>query len=139
MRCRGLILALTASVVLAAAVGQPPENENWAGVWHAQMDGQPTAGTLTLATDTGELGGTVVLDIVRDDGGTPHEIASDPHVLMNLLAAGNKLLFQVKMQRPHGSSFVAIFEVKRTAADKATIHCVNCGVNAPVVELVKGL
>jgi hypothetical protein len=43
------------------------------------------------------------------------------------------------MQKPQGSSFVASFEVKRTATDKATIHCVNCGADAPVVDLVKDL
>jgi hypothetical protein len=45
----------------------------------------------------------------------------------------------VKMRRPDGANVTANFEVKRTAADTATIHCVNCGAEAPVVELVKGL
>ena len=122
----------------AAAVAQTTAGENWVGIWHANVAGQPT-GTLTLATDTGELGGTVVLDMVNGKGGTSHVIASEPHVLLNPLAAGNTLTFQVKVHRPDGAIVVTNFEVKRTAPDKATIHCVSCGADAPVVELVKGL
>jgi hypothetical protein len=132
------VLALAAIVACAAAVAQTTAGENWVGIWHANVAGQPT-GTLTLATDTGELGGTVVLDMVNGKGGTSHVIASEPHVLLNPLAAGNTLTFQVKVHRPDGAIVVTNFEVKRTAPDKATIHCVSCGADAPVVELVKGL
>ncbi|MGO9326169.1 MAG: hypothetical protein ACLP07_16560 [Terracidiphilus sp.] len=138
MNCRGIKVAVLAIVLCSTAKAQTTTNEDWVGIWHANAGGQPT-GTLTLATDTGELGGTVVLDMVSDRSGTPKVIASEPHVLMNPIADSNTLTFQVKMQKPQGSSFVASFEVKRTATDKATIHCVNCGADAPVVELVKGL
>ncbi|MGA2910029.1 MAG: hypothetical protein ABSE36_20225 [Terracidiphilus sp.] len=131
-------MAALAIALCATAKAQTTTNDDWVGIWHAEMGGQPT-GTLTLATETGELGGTVVLDMVSDRSGTPKVIASEPHVLMNPVADRNRLTFQVKMQRPQGSGFVASFEVKRTATDKATIHCVNCGADAPVVELVKGL
>jgi len=62
------VLALAAIVACAAAVAQTTAGENWVGIWHANVAGQPT-GTLTLATDTGELGGTVVLDMVNGKGG----------------------------------------------------------------------
>ena len=123
---------------LCVATRAQATNDNWIGIWHANAGGQPT-GTLTLAADTGALGGTVVLDILCCEGEPPHVIASEPHVLMNPVAAGNILTFQVKMHRPDGTNAVASFEVKRSAADKATIHCVSCGAGAPVVELVKGL
>jgi hypothetical protein len=138
MNCRGFGIAVLAIALCATAEAQTASDEDWVGIWHADVGGQPT-GTLTLATDTGELGGTVVLDMVSDKSGTPKVIASEPHVLMNPVADGNTLTFQVKMQKPHGPIFVASFEVKRTAPDRATIHCVNCGADAPVVELVKGL
>ncbi len=117
-----------------------PENPSYSqfvGIWHADVDGQPT-GTLTLATDTGELGGTVVLDIVSDRSGTPRVIASEPHVLMNLHISGNTLSFQVKMKRPDGTIVLPTFTVTLTSPAKAAIHCVTCSANAPVVELTKG-
>lgn len=138
MNCRGLKVAVLAIALCAMARAQTTANESWVGIWHADVGGQPTS-TLTLATDTGELGGTIVLDMVSDKSGTPKVIERNPHVLMNPIADSNMLTFQVKMQKPQGSSFVASFEVKRTATDKATIHCVNCGADAPVVDLVKDL
>ncbi len=138
MNCRGIKVAVLAIALCATARAQTTASEGWVGIWHANVGGQPT-GTLTLATDTGELGGTIVLDMVSDRSGTPKVIESEPHVLMNPIADSNTLTFQVKMQRPQGSSFLASFEVKRTATDKATIHCVNCGADAPVVDLVKDL
>jgi hypothetical protein len=137
MNFRGLGIVVLAIAVCAVAKAQTA-NEDWVGIWHANAGGQPT-GALTLATDSGALGGTVVLDMVRDEGGQPHVIASDPHVLLNPAVAGNTLTFQVKMHRPDGKNVVARFEVKRTAADKATIHCITCGSDAPVVDMVKGL
>ncbi|MGA3101613.1 MAG: hypothetical protein ABSD61_07110 [Terracidiphilus sp.] len=138
MNCRGIKVAVLAIALCATARAQTTASEGWVGIWHANVGGQPT-GTLTLATDTGELGGTIVLDMVNDRSGTPKVIESEPHVLMNPVADSNTLTFQVKMQRPQGSSFLASFEVKRTATDKATIHCVNCGADAPVVDLVRDL
>ncbi|MGA3131599.1 MAG: hypothetical protein ABSD59_12405 [Terracidiphilus sp.] len=132
------ILALAAIAACATTVAQTTAGEDWVGIWHANVAGQPT-GTLTLATDTGDLGGTVVLDMVSERSGTPKVIESEPHVLINPLAAGNTLTFQVKMHRPDGMIVEASFEVKRTAPNQATIHCVSCGADAPIVELVKGL
>ncbi len=137
MNRKPFVLAVL-TIALCVTMRAQTANENWVGIWHANAGGQPT-GTLTLATDTGALGGTVVLDILCCEGETPHVIASEPHVLLDPAVAGNTLTFQVKMRRPDGGSVVASFEVKRTAADKATIHCTTCGSDAPVVELVKGL
>jgi hypothetical protein len=135
---RRWMVATTMAVALCATAPAQGASNDWVGIWHANTAGKPT-GTLTLATDTGALGGTVVLDIISDEGGEPHVIAAEPHVLINPQAAGDRLTFQVKMQRLDGGSAVASFEVKRTAADKATIRCTTCGGDAPAVELVKGL
>ena len=133
------MLALTLMTVSACSMAraQTASNVDWTGIWHAEVDGQPTD-TLTLATDTGALGGTVVLDMVSLEGGTPHVIESEPHVLMNLKADGSTLNFQVKMKRPSGTNVVASFTVTSTSVDKANIHCTSCGPEALVVELVRG-
>jgi hypothetical protein len=136
MKIPMLILPWTVIAACSLALAQPATNTDWVGIWHADADGLPT-GTLTLATDTGTLGGTVVLDMVSREGGTPHVIESEPHVLMNPHVDGNTLAFQVKMKKPDGS-VVASFNVTLTSAGKANIHCVNCGANAPAVELVRG-
>lgn len=125
-----------AIVALGSAPAQSTSNADWTGIWHADVAGQPT-GTLTLATDTGELGGTVVLDIISDRSGTPQVIASDPHVLVNPRVSGNTLSFQVKMQKPDGTIVAHGFTVTLTAPRKANFHCVTCGADAPFVELTK--
>lgn len=132
-----LLLALVACPV--CAVAQPSTNRTWIGIWNAHVNGQPTA-TLTLAADTGRLGGTVVLDMVSNEGGTPHVIASEPHVLINPRIHNNSLAFEVRMKRPDGALpnrelIVVSFIVTRTPDGKAHIHCVTCGPNAPIVEL----
>lgn len=138
-RTMAFVLAVTFAATPDYAQGTP-ENSSYSqfvGIWHADLDGQPT-GTLTLATDTGELGGTVVLDMVSDRSGTPRVIASEPHVLMNPRVSGNTLSFQVKMKRPDGAILVPTFTVTLTSLGKAGIHCVTCGAKAPVAELTKG-
>lgn len=131
-----LVLTFVALTAGVSAMGQSPVNGEWVGVWHTHVEGMPT-GALTLATDTGQLGGTVVLDIVSREGGTPHVIVSDPHVLIGPRVEGGTLSFQVKLNRRDGSVVMAQFAVTHTGADKADIHCLNCGSNAPVVGLVR--
>lgn len=137
MNFRAFGIAALAIALCATAKAQTT-SDAWVGIWHANVGDKPTA-ALTLATDTGALGGTFVLDIISDEGGQPHVIAAEPHVLLNPKVAGDLLTFQVKMRHQDGGSVVASFEVKRTAANKATIHCTDCGEDAPVVALVKGL
>lgn len=135
---REIIAALCLAIAaFGSTSAQSATNDQWVGIWHAHVDGQPT-GTLTLAADTGELGGTVVLDMVSDRGGTPRVIASEPHVLLNPHVNGNTLSFQVKMQRPDGRIVVPTFNVTLTSPRNANIHCMTCGADAPVVALAKG-
>jgi len=136
MKCRNLILAFTITVASFAATAQPAANDHWVGIWNAHVDGLPT-NTLTLAADTGELGGTVVLDMLSDEGGRAHVIASEPHVLMNPHLEGGTLTFQVRMNRPGATKFLATFEMKLTSPGIADFHCLNCGASAPVVELTR--
>jgi len=137
MKNKILVFALAAVASCASAIGQAPANNNdWVGIWNAHADGLPT-GAMTLATDTGTLGGTLVLDIVGREGGHARVIAQEPHVLVNPQVDGKSLSFDVKMQRRDGSVVTASFVVKLTSSDKASLHCVSCGPNAPVVEMAK--
>jgi hypothetical protein len=137
MNCKVLALALTGLAAFATASAQSTD-QNWEGIWHANVGARPTS-TLTLASNTGELGGTLVLDIISGEGGQPHVVASEPHLLLNLHVSANTLTFQVKAMRRDSTKVVQDFEVSLIAPNKATIHCTDCGPGAPVVELVKGL
>ena len=136
MFIRGFVaLMFAAATLCAGASAQRAATEDWVGVWHAHPDGLPT-GTLTLATDTGDLGGTLVLDIISHEGGHTHVIAAEPHVLLHPRVDGNTLSFEVKTIRK-GVLAPANFTVTRTAPGKATIRCENCGAEAPGIALTK--
>src|ERR1700761_7620712 len=94
-----LVLLFTAVAVSAVVAAQSSPQNNWVGIWQADSDGLRTS-TLTLATDTGQLGGTIVLDMLSRDGGHAHVVASEPHVLVNLRADQTTMSFDVKMARP---------------------------------------
>lgn len=131
------VLTLIAFASCASAIGQTvPQNDVWVGTWHAHTFGLPT-GTMTLAADSGTLGGTLVLDIIRQQGGHPQVVEQEPHVLVHPQVDGNKLTFDVRMERRDGSVKVASFTVLIESGDKASLHCVNCGPEAPVVEMAK--
>jgi hypothetical protein len=114
-------------------VAQAAGNAAWVGVWQGELDGQPSV-TLTLAEDTGELGGTVVLNMVSREGGSPHVIGSESHVLLHPRIDGRTLSFQAKQSRNNRELQVA---VTITADGKAQLRCLNCGVDSPATELVR--
>jgi hypothetical protein len=62
------VLIGTLVCCLSAESTQPAtQSARWAGVWQGELDGLPSV-TLTLANDTGQLGGTLVLNIIeRED------------------------------------------------------------------------
>jgi hypothetical protein len=136
MNRRTLAILLSALALVPVATAQSADR-NWEGIWQAHVIPQPT-GTLTLASDDGTLGGTLVLDMIRADGGQPHVIASEPHVLLNPRVTGNTLTFQVKMRKPSGDQVLASFEVTLKGAGAATLHCNSCGPDAPFVTLTRG-
>jgi hypothetical protein len=137
MKHRIGVIAFTLVALCASATAQTASrNDSWVGMWQADAEGLPT-GTMTLAEDTGTLGGTLVLDIIQREDGHPHVIAQEPHVLVNPQVDGNKLSFDVRMQKRDGSVKVARFVVLLKSDGKASLHCVNCGPDAPVVEMAK--
>ena len=131
-----LVLVIGVISFVVRAVAQSSGNAAWVGIWNAHLDGVPT-GTLTLATDTGELEGTVVLDMISCENGVPHVIVRDPHALIEPHVDHDTLSFQVRINRRDGQVAMARFTVTRTGVDQASIHCLDCGGDAPVVKLVK--
>lgn len=131
---RGIIAVVClASALSCAALAESAANTRRVGVWESKLDGQPGA-TLTLAQDTGQLGGTIVLNIIqKDDGGQPHVAASEPHVLVNPRVDGDTLSFGVR--KIDGSGELLNFTVALTPEGKARIHCINCGAEAPTVDM----
>jgi len=107
---------------------------DWIGVWQAELDGQPSL-VLTLAADDGTLQGTLVLNGISRDGGAPHIAVREVHVLLQPRVSGTTISFEVKQVR--GSEKTMDFTVQQTSIGTARIHCLNCGDDAPVVEITK--
>ena len=133
MRQRILVLGIAAVLLCGVCAAQAGGNAVWVGVWQGELDGQPGV-TLTLAEDTGELGGTVVFNAVSREGGSAHVIGSEAHVLLHPHVDGRTLSFQVKQTRNNREVQVA---VTITADGKAQLRCLNCGEDNPVAELVR--
>jgi hypothetical protein len=126
-------LAAASACLAAAQATGDSQASPWIGVWQGTLDGQPGT-TLTLARDTGELGGTLVLDMVeRDADGHAYVAASEPHTLMHPRLEGDTLTFSVR-QPPNGGQ-LRHFAVALTPEGKARIHCTDCGQGAPVVDM----
>jgi hypothetical protein len=136
MKIRYAMTASAAITLLACAAAAPaPANSAWTGVWQGQLDGQPSV-TLTLAEDGGALGGTLVLDLIeRQQDGLSRIVAIDPHVLLRAHADGNRLSFEVV--RRNDSHTPMRFIVALDGGDKAHLHCLNCGPDTPIADLVR--
>jgi len=128
-----LSLAITLPSLAYAGTAQSGPNSQWIGLWQAQLDGQPSV-ILTLGDDTGQLGGAVVFNMVSREGGQPHVIGHDAHVLMNPHIEGDTLHFQVIRR---GDNRQLEMTVRMTADGAATLHCLNCGDDASVVDIVR--
>jgi hypothetical protein len=123
-----------APLLATVAFAQSGGDAAWIGVWQGTLEGQPSV-TLTLAEDTGELDGTIVLNIITREGGQPHIVAMEPHVLVHPRLVSDNLSFQLKRLNP--ASDPMNFTVALTPDGKARLHCLNCGPDAPTVDLVK--
>jgi hypothetical protein len=126
-----LCALLMAATTVAIQSSNPSD---WVGVWQGELDGQPGV-VLTLAEDNGVLEGTLVLNIIKRDGGQPHVIAREPHTLIQPHLDGARLSFHLK--RIDGSTTPMDFSAELLARDRAKIQCLNCGDDAPNVEISK--
>jgi hypothetical protein len=118
--------------VAAPITAQSAAKPSWLGIWRATLDGVPSV-TLTLADDTGELGGTAVFYAVN--GKKKQAISIEPHTLLHPKLEGNTLTFQVRRASP---TDIITLSVLFTADTKAQLQCLNCGdTHAPIAELLK--
>lgn len=132
MRSRWILGAVCLLAMCAPAWAQDSEKP-WLGVWQSQLGGQ-TGVLVTLADDAGRLGGTVVLNIVRNENGETRIVGSEPLLLANSRLADKTLTFELKSPHPPNNTMAFTMELKSDGA--ATIHCTSCK-GAPVVELTK--
>lgn len=132
IRLTGTLCVLMTMALAVAA--QTSNTADWVGVWYGELSGQPGA-ILTLAKDNGTLEGTLVLNIVNNEGGRSHIVAHEPHVLVGPRVEGNVLSFQIK--RIDGSGDLADFTVTLVSPSSATIHCSSCGSDAPAITIAK--
>ncbi len=134
MHKKTLAAICAASLLAYAAAAEPTNHSQWTGVWQGRLDGQPGV-TLTLAEDTGELGGTLVLNVVEKQDGQARVAATEPHVLVHPRLDGSTLSFEIR--KIDGSRDLVNFTVVLTPEGKARIHCLDCGADAPVVDMTR--
>jgi hypothetical protein len=120
------VLSLLLVPVLPAQVAAKPDA---LGIWRASLDGVPSA-ILTLADDSGAIGGTLILYGIDND--TKKPVVVEAHTLVHPKLAGDTLTFEVR--RPDAA--LMSFTVRFNAA-KAQLHCTTCGGDAPTAELAK--
>lgn len=135
MQRRKSLLAAAATLLAGVAAAQTPTTTAWLGVWQGEVKGQPAV-TLTLADDSGALGGTVVFNAIERQAQGPPRVASiQPHVLLDAQANGDSLSFHI--MRPDHTQAPLKFAVTLDGDGKARIHCLNCGADPAVAELVR--
>jgi hypothetical protein len=102
------------------------------GVWQGTLDGLPSV-ILTLANDSGEIGGTVVFYAINGDS---HKILFiEPHTLLHPKLEGDTLSFQIKFGGDRTG--LARVTVLFSPDNKAQLRCLDCGPDSPTSELTR--
>lgn len=125
-----------AMMLTCASAAESARDAPWIGVWQGKLEGLPGV-TLTLADDTGELGGSIVFNAV--DSMHTRVVESEAHVLMHPDVDGASLSFQVKRTGDLLKKTVHARELQMTVTlvegGKAQLRCLNCGSDSPATEL----
>ena len=131
--CVAFAFGCLLAAALSALAASPKGNAAWVGVWNGELDGQPSV-KLTLADDTGELGGTVVFNLIKKENGNARVAGSDAHLLVHPRLDGASLSFRVV----RGSDSRELEMTMMLESDgKAQLRCLNCGADTPVAELTR--
>lgn len=132
--CVSLLVSALCAARPASSQTNDQINNQWIGVWQGTFDDQPGV-VLTIANDTGTIGGTLVLNIItRNESGESQIAFRDPHVLVSPQIKDGILSFEVKRKSPNTP---ADFTVTLLPSGNAQIHCSNCGSDAPAVEMTR--
>ena len=123
MKFRNLLLTFGAMAMACALSAQTKGYEQWVGVWEGQLDGKPGV-TVTLGNDAGDLEGTIVFNVVAREGGDPHVIGHDAHVLTHANLNDTTLTFHVIRL---GDERELHLSMRITEAGKAVLQCSDCG------------
>ena len=125
-----LMIGALAATLLSGAANRT--YADWVGVWQGELDGQPAV-TLTLGRDSGDLQGTIVFDMLSREGGQPHVIGHDAHVMIHMRVDGSGLVFDV-IRRSDAKNLH--WTMRLTGEDKAVLKCSDCG-GPPSVPLLR--
>ncbi len=132
----GVFVSGCLAMMLTCAAAESASDAPWIGVWQGKLEGLPGV-ILTLADDTGELGGSIVFNAV--DSSHTRVVESEAHVLMHPHVDGASLSFQVKRTGDFLKRSVDARELQMTVTlvegGKAQLRCLNCGSDSPVTEL----
>ena len=124
---------LCCNCLSTAALAQTTGASSWVGIWQGELEGLPSV-ILTLGDDSGTIQGTLVLNGINREGSL-HIAVHEVHALLHPTENGATLSFAVKGLR--GSDKTMNFTVEQKSEHTAQIHCLDCGDNAPTVELTR--
>jgi hypothetical protein len=128
-----ILLAVLAAIPFSVSA-QPLTFSKWQGVWTGQLDGQPGVILTLVDEDGGQMGGTVVFNMVervhKDD--PPHVAGYSLHMLEHLKPSDNTLNFEVIRRSDHKD---LQFKLQVMGDKKAQLTCTNC--DSPATEMVR--
>lgn len=104
----------------------------WDGMWQGELNGRPAV-TVTLGRDGGNLEGTIVFDMVSREGGEPHVIGHDAHVMIHMRVDSDGLVFEVFRRSDAKNLHLTM---RFTGDDRAVLECSDCG-GPPSVPLLR--
>ena len=127
-----IFLVLCGVALSAQTVDASSSIGNWIGIWNGTLEGQPGV-TLTLAENAGQLGGTIVFNMIIGRPPNAHIGGSDVLLVTHPLLDGDTLSFQVT--RKSDAKLLQI-TVKSLDGNRLALRCRDCG-DGPPMTLVK--
>jgi hypothetical protein len=112
------------------ASAQTTDPSSWVGVWSAT---EAPGATMTLANDTGELGGTIVFNFISGPPPSTKIGGNEVHLVTHPQLAGSTLSFQVTRTE---DGKVLRLTTRMIDSDRLEMRCLSCE-NSPTMMMVK--
>ncbi len=127
-----MVKAAIVLMVFCVAVlpAQTADQSSWIGVWTTTA---APGSTMTLANDTGELGGTIVFNFISGPPPNTTIGGSETHLVTHPRVEGNTLSFQVTRTE---DGKVLRLAVRMIDSDRLEMRCLSCE-NSPAMTMVK--